>query len=227
MKIRQCMLAIAISAIASTAVAKDSGSATLRDRLIGEQGYTELSEGFFVKRTDLEESYFAVGDAGNQAMAAKLIESRNASEQAIVRRGGDSRELVAKYDGLIGQFNVPGPKLEGSQAGDCSGSQGNPDFYISAQSSGGTFALANAINYTGVVNTTNRTEVWTTNRNGNTTSHQASTTYGYSPSNSITSIPDRGTACEAIASTSITCPNHNGPSLSIFMNHLKWFDCRN
>lgn len=227
MKIRHCMLALATAAVATTAMAKDSVSDTMRNSLINEQGYAELTEGFFMKRIGLEESYLAVGAAGNQAMVEKLVESRNASQQAIAKQGGDASKVVAKYDALIGQFNAPEPKLTGGQAGDCSGRQGSPDFYVSAQSSGGNFALANAINYVGIVNTTNRTDVWTTNRNGNLTSEQASTTYGAAPSNSLVSITDNGTACEAVASASITCPGAKYPALSIFINHLKWWDCRN
>lgn len=227
MKIRQCMLAIAISALASTAMAKDSVSDTMRNSLIHEQGYAELTEGFFMKRIGLEESYLAVGAAGNQAMVDKLVESRNASQQAIAKQGGDASKVVAKYDALIGQFNTPGLKVSASQTGNCSGTQGSPDFYVSAQSSGGNFALANAINYVGVVNTTNRTDVWTTNKRGDVTSEQASTTYGASPSHSMVSIPDSAMVCEAIASSSVKCPGASSPALSLFINHLKWWDCRN
>lgn len=180
-----------------------------------------------MKRIGLEESYLAVGAVGHQAMVEKLVESRNASQQAIAKQGGDTSKVVAKYEALIGQFNAPGLKLSGSQTGNCSGTQGSPDFYVSAQSSGGNFALANAINHVGVVNTTNSTDVSTTNKRGDLNSQQASTTYSAAPSNSLVSIPDSGTVCEAVASASVKCPGAKNPSLSIFINHLKWWDCRN
>ena len=227
MKIQNCMLAIAISAIASTATANDTVSATLRDSLIQEQGYTELAEGFFVKRIGLQESYLSVGAAGNQAMVEKLAEKRNESEQAIAKRGGSSAEVVAKFDGIIDQLNAPGPKTSASQTGDCLGSQGSPDFYVSAQSSSGTFALANALRNVGVVNTTNHTEAWTTNRGGKITSNQISTTHGGSPSHSQVSISDSAMACESNAYAYVQCPGYSNPSLSLFITELKWWDCRN
>lgn len=227
MKIRNCMLALAISSVAATAMAKDSVSDTMRNSLIHEQGYTELSEGFFVKRTELQESYFAVGSVGNQTMAQKLLDTRNASEQAVVRRGGDAAEIVAKYDDLIGRFNVPAPNISGERTGSCTGKAGTDALYVNAQTSGGNFALANAVNYGGNVNSTNYTNVWLTNRGGNVIAQQTSTTYGATPSHSQVSIPDSAMTCEGNALASISCPGYSNSSVSIFLHDLKWFDCRN
>ena len=138
--------------------------------------------GFARKGSCLRDPCWGGGAEVDQESVDKRVGSSKAGKQAIVKQGGDASKVVAKYDALIGQFNTPGLKVSASQTGNCSGTQGSPDFYVSAQSSGGNFALANAINYVGVVNTTNRTDVWTTNRNGNLTSEQSSPTYGASPS---------------------------------------------
>lgn len=227
MKIRNCVLAIAISAIASTAMANDSVSAAMRDSLVQEQGYTELSEGFFVKKIGLQETYMSVGEAGRQAMAEQLIEQRNASQRAIEKRGGNSTDSASRFDGIIESLTRPEPKTSASQTGDCLGTQGAPTFYVSAQSSGGIFALANARNDAGIINTKNFTNVWTTNRAGNFTSEQVSTTYGATPSHSQVSIANTAMACESDAYASVTCPGHTNPSISLFITELKWWDCRN
>ncbi len=226
-KICRCVLAISVSAIAATAGAQDGVSAATRDSLIREQGYSEIVEGFFVKRVGLQESYLAVGAAGNLAMVEKLMESRNARQQAILKQGGDAEEVVAKFNGIIDRLIGSGLKTSASQTGNCSGTQGSPDFYVSAQASGGIFALANAGNNVGTVNTTNHTESWTTNKRGDVTSSQVSTTYGVSSSHSQVSIPDSAMACESIALATVKCPGYSNPSLSLFINQLKWWDCRN
>ncbi|MCB1572181.1 MAG: hypothetical protein KDI72_14380 [Xanthomonadales bacterium] len=220
------MLAISLCAMASIAVAKDGDPAATQKELLRQDGYIQLSDGFYVKRVGTQESYMALGRAGTQAMSELLTDQRDASRQAIESRGGSAAQVIDKYDSLIKQLNIPAPKVSGSQEGDCSGTSGSPVFIITAQASGGTFALANSRNDPGIINTTNHTEAWTVNRAGTVTADQISTTYGGTPSQSQASVPNTAMACETHAIASISCPGGNGPAMYMFVTDLKWWDCR-
>jgi len=220
------MMGVAIlgTLICGTAFAQDAAKPTLRDSLIS-QGMTEVSDGLFVKETDNENSYVAVGTPAQQAMLSKLVEVRERSANGTLEPTDILDELISKLR------QPPQPRLgqQVTEHGDCNGGspQSTGPFFAQASAGGplqngpygGSGEAVNTDTSATAVNTTNFVHATVYNRLGDIIGDQSSTQHGATPAIASAYAANSPPGCVAQSAATLTCPGHTTPSVSAYASN--------
>lgn len=210
-------VALSLSAFAAGANAQEMTTASLEESLVLEEGYTEISEGFYAKVTELGESYVAKGEQGVATLRQVLIDLRDEANARHAKANGKPSPAPASYDRMIEDLGVSEASDSGKanifQRGDCSGpNTHHQTMLVRAGTWQGSAAGGAVTNSDPTINTSNYSHVFTENVRGEI-ADQVVNTYGTTPVQTFVQNT-QGVPCQAVAYSSITCPGRSTPSLA-------------
>ena len=228
------LLFSSLALVCGGVMAQSSAVSVLSSMSSKDNNMVQISDGLYAETSANSESYLAVNPAGQKALLAKLIETRNrmvmSSTSTPKTDNNKSSEIIDELISTLSRSQQvssnpakPQPMAGGViiNQGNCSGPNTTGPFYAQAGAGGGVGGGAvgasslaqNRDTSASPVNTTNYAHAIVIDRNSNTVGEQVSTQYGTTAA--IASVYPKS-ACVETSSATLTCPGYSSPSVTAY-----------